>query len=80
MFKLNHFSSKLFISNSVLLFQRVSIKGPVNYRSIGFTLDYQMTVKNNRAHLKFSKNKDKEEEREIIEKGYKKLKKQSRKC
>ena len=38
-----------------------------------------MTVKNNRAHLKFSKNKDKEEEREIIEKGYKKLKKQSRK-
>ena len=53
----------------------MSIKVPVNYRSIGFTLDYQMTVKNNRAHLKFLKNKVKEEEREKIEKRCEKLKK-----
>ena len=34
-----------------------------------------MTVKNNRAHLKFLKNKVKEEEREKIEKRCEKLKK-----
>ena len=38
-------------------------------------LEYQMTVKNNRAHLKFLKNKVKEEEREKIEKRCEKLKK-----